>query len=416
MPSPPTPARSRSAPDESAALGRQPRRRQRHDHRHREQRGRSTTIEVGDEPRSVAIDPGNRLRLRRQRRRQLGHRAADPRRTPEVSRRARRSGRPGGELITGAEPWSVVVSPDGQRAFVANSGQDTITVIDVRASGGPAILGHVDAAPSDCNAGRRQAPLPAARPRGHRGQHQALHRAPALVHPARRRPAGRRRGQDRRGLPARHRHQLDRSRRLPAGRADPARAPGHGLRVRARRRRGHASAFPNQLQSIVIRGNRAYLPNIAASPSPPLRFNLDTHAFVNAIGGVNGAPPDRRVARSTCTSARAIRRARAPTRRRGCSSPTPGRSRSPPRAAPATPTWCRRAATCWSSSNVDARRRSALHRRWRHHPLHRPQRPGEPGDGGRERGQEPARHRHHRGRRRPPTSPTSCRATSRWST
>ena len=54
-----------------------------------------------------------------------------------------------GELTTGAEPWSVVVSPDGQRAFVANSGQDTITVIDVQASGGPEILGHVPLRP-DC--------------------------------------------------------------------------------------------------------------------------------------------------------------------------------------------------------------------------------------------------------------------------
>jgi cytochrome c peroxidase len=48
------------------------------------------------------------------------------------------------------------------------------------------------------------------------------------------------------------------------------------------------SAFPNQLASIVIRGNNAYLPNIAASPTGPLRFNVDTHAFVNVIGGVNG--------------------------------------------------------------------------------------------------------------------------------
>ena len=46
------------------------------------------------------------------------------------------------------------------------------------------------------------------------------------------------------------------------------------------------SAFPNQLQSIVIRGNQAYLPNIAASPSGPLRFNVDTQAFVNVIDGV----------------------------------------------------------------------------------------------------------------------------------
>ncbi len=51
-------------------------------------------------------------------------------------------------------------------------------------------------------------------------------------------------------------------------------------------------AFPNQLHSIVIRGDRAYLPNIAASPSGPLRFNLDTHAFLNVLGGVTGTTPN----------------------------------------------------------------------------------------------------------------------------
>jgi hypothetical protein len=50
-------------------------------------------------------------------------------------------------------------------------------------------------------------------------------------------------------------------------------------------------AFPNQLQSIVLRGGQAYLPNIAASPTGPLRFNLDTHAFVSVIDGVNGNTP-----------------------------------------------------------------------------------------------------------------------------
>ncbi len=48
------------------------------------------------------------------------------------------------------------------------------------------------------------------------------------------------------------------------------------------------AAFPNQLGSIVIKGNNAFLPNIAASPTGPLRFNVNTHAFVNVIGGVNG--------------------------------------------------------------------------------------------------------------------------------
>src|SRR5260370_7567791 len=42
------------------------------------------------------------------------------------------------------------------------------------------------------------------------------------------------------------------------------------------------------MQSVVIRGDQAYLPNIAASPTGPLHFNVDTQAFVNVIDGVNG--------------------------------------------------------------------------------------------------------------------------------
>ena len=45
-------------------------------------------------------------------------------------------------------------------------------------------------------------------------------------------------------------------------------------------------AFPNQLQSVVIRGSRAFLPNIAASPQGPLVFNNDTQAFVTLVDGI----------------------------------------------------------------------------------------------------------------------------------
>ena len=47
-------------------------------------------------------------------------------------------------------------------------------------------------------------------------------------------------------------------------------------------------AWPNQMQSIVIRGGQAFLPNIAASPEGPQRFNTSTMAFVNVINGING--------------------------------------------------------------------------------------------------------------------------------
>jgi YVTN family beta-propeller protein len=42
-------------------------------------------------------------------------------------------------------------------------------------------------------------------------------------------------------------------------------------------------AFPNQLESIVVRGDRAYLPNTASSPDGPVKFNVNVQAFVSVI-------------------------------------------------------------------------------------------------------------------------------------
>ena len=42
-------------------------------------------------------------------------------------------------------------------------------------------------------------------------------------------------------------------------------------------------AFPNQLNSIVIKGDHAYLPNTAASPNGPVRFNVNVQSFLSVI-------------------------------------------------------------------------------------------------------------------------------------
>jgi len=42
-------------------------------------------------------------------------------------------------------------------------------------------------------------------------------------------------------------------------------------------------AFPNSLNAIAIKGNRAYLPNNAASPDGPVRFNVNVQSFLNVI-------------------------------------------------------------------------------------------------------------------------------------
>ena len=82
-------------------------------------------------------------------------------------------------------------------------------------------------------------------------------------------------------------------RRLQAGRSDPAARAGDRLQHRSVSNTvvpdTDSTAFPNQLQSIVLRGTRGYLPNIAASPESPLQFQNSTQAYVNVIDGVGGA-------------------------------------------------------------------------------------------------------------------------------
>ena len=43
------------------------------------------------------------------------------------------------------------------------------------------------------------------------------------------------------------------------------------------------SAFPNQLQSVVLKNGKGYLPNIAAGPQAPVRFDVDTQAFLSVF-------------------------------------------------------------------------------------------------------------------------------------
>jgi YVTN family beta-propeller protein len=248
-------------------------------------------IRTGDEPRGVALDPRGRYAY-------VANAAAGTvtvirivRGTPGafravVDRRVRR-----GALATGAEPWDVVVTPDGSRAIVSNSGQDTLTVIDVARR---RVIGQVDLRRSVCNA-----PDPS---------RHFQPRALAVTADGRRlfvtrflsftRPGGRQ-GDDlgregavcrvamRPGSP-----RISDYRPVQLIRLAPS-VTGFRIDSTGDNVPDDTSAFPSQLQRIVIRGNRAYLPNIAASPSGPLRFNVDTQAYVTVIDrAARGTPAD----------------------------------------------------------------------------------------------------------------------------
>jgi cytochrome c peroxidase len=192
-------------------------------------------------------------------------------------------------LTTGAEPWNIVASPDGSRIFVANSGQDTITVIR---TDNQTIVGSVNLKTSACNVDDQNRHF---QPRG-----LAVTEDNLRLYVARflsfTKPGGVQADDlGKEGVVC----QLN----IPANitglptvanvvRIAPMET---GFRI-DKDRDGVPDAtfaYPNQMQSIVIRGNQAFLPNIAASPSGPLRFNVDTQAFVNVIdNAATGAPAD----------------------------------------------------------------------------------------------------------------------------
>lgn len=241
-----------------------------------------TNIEVGEEPQSVALDPGNRYAYVAN--------AADNSVTvikisnpnpDHFSAEIDRSAGAKGHLKTGAEPWNIVASPDGRRIFVANSGQDTITVIDARRR---KIIGNVDLRDSVCNDPDRNRHF---QPRG-----LAVTRDNSKLYVTRFlsfvKPNGQQGKDDgREGLVCRL--DIDTHAGSIAG-YRPAAAITLASSLTGFKPAGleePSAAFPNQMQSIVIRGNQAYLPNIAASPTDPLVFNNETMSYVNIIDNVN---------------------------------------------------------------------------------------------------------------------------------
>ena len=241
-----------------------------------------TTLATGDEPRSVAVDPNNRFAF-------IANAAGNSvtvikitnRRLDSFAAVTRKT------IKTGAEPWDIVISPDGKRIFVANSGQDTISVINVATL---ELIGNINLRNSLCNGPNR------ARRFQPRGMAIILSNTQLYVTRflsfTRSRADGGKQGIDTGKEGAVCRIAIDTS-STSINDYNPAQlltfAPqltGFAVDSTGDGVPDPTSAFPNQMQSLVIRGNKGFMPNIAASPTSPLVFNNDTQSFVTFLNNI----------------------------------------------------------------------------------------------------------------------------------
>jgi DNA-binding beta-propeller fold protein YncE len=241
----------------------------------------TNNVAVGDEPQSVAIDPAGRFVF-------VANAASNTVSVVEITTAPAFSAQVRQTLLTGAEPWSVVVSPDGRRVFVANAAQDTITVIN-NDGVNKTIIGDINLRSSSCNVGD---PNRHFQPRGLAVTEDNTRLYVARFFSFTKEGGTQASDVGKEGIVC----QLNIN---TASTAIGGYTVAQPVALQPRETgfnnpAGAAtSAYPNQLQSIVVRGNQAYLPNIAASPSGPLRFNIDTQSFVNVIdNAATGVPTD----------------------------------------------------------------------------------------------------------------------------
>jgi YVTN family beta-propeller protein len=256
-------------------------------------------IKVGDEPEGVAVDPNNRYAY-------VANTADGSVTVIRISNDnpnrfkaavAKNIGN-NGKFLTGAEPWNIVASKDGRRVYVANSSQDTITVIDATRQSkrgkptSPRVIGYVELRGSKCSPDEDRH----FQPRGLAVSNNNKRLFVTSFFSFQRQGIPQVNDTGREGVVCRL-NVSSKSSKISSYK------PAQRIRIAAQDT-GFAvdktgdgipdptSAWPNQLQSIVIRGNQAYLPNIAASPEGPLRFNVSTQAFVNVLNNVNGSTSD----------------------------------------------------------------------------------------------------------------------------
>jgi len=216
-------------------------------------------IEVGDEPRTVAISPDKQWAY-------VTNQGSGTVSVINLTTNQKEK-----DVPVGIEPYGIALTPDGTRGYVANSASNTVSVMELP---GNNVIATIS--------------IPGIQPRGvaitnnNGGQgQQFIYITQFLSQPT----ASGGPGQD----------QGSEGKVFVLSTTDDAQIQGaitlsaHETGFAANRaafggtETDQTFAYPNQLQAIVLKNGRGYLPNVAASPEGPVRFNVDTQAFLSVF-------------------------------------------------------------------------------------------------------------------------------------
>jgi YVTN family beta-propeller protein len=216
-------------------------------------------IEVGDEPRTVAISPDK----------QWAYVTNQGSGTVSVINLA--TNQKEKDVPVGIEPYGIALTPDGTRGYVANSASNTVSVMEMPSNEVIATIA-----------------IPGIQPRGvaitnnNGGQgQQFVYVTQFLSLPTASGGPGLDQGSE--------------GKVFVLSTTDDAQIQGvitlsaHDTGFAANRTAFGGTetdptfAYPNQLQAVVLKNGRGYLPNVAASPEGPVRFNVDTQAFLSVF-------------------------------------------------------------------------------------------------------------------------------------
>src|SRR5690349_9257491 len=220
---------------------------------------KTAAIEVGDEPRTVAITPDKHFAY-------VTNQASATVSVIDLTTNQKTQ-----DISVGVEPYGIALTPDGARAYVANSASNTVSVIDTASNTVVATI-----------------KIPGVQPRGvaitnnngGSGQ-QFVYVTQFLSQPTASGSVNKDQGSE--------------GKVFVLSTTDDAQIQGvitlaaHDTGFAADRTKFGGTekdptfAYPNQLQAIVLKNGHGYLPNVAASPEGPVKFNVDTQAFLSVF-------------------------------------------------------------------------------------------------------------------------------------